>query len=296
MRINLQRFAFSTLTFSLATTLAVGGFSESANARNPSGGLGTSPNVPALNFEIFLENEDGTAITDAKDDDDNLGVFKNAIEIINDSELGELGIFTQVTPSGVDEGLGAEVAGFNNFKNGIRTSASLSAELNGNEITYQIFLGDNYESPSQFLKFAPVPVSSDNDIIALVNDLQFILDDGKEGKYDVISPNNLVDKPEVGVLGRAIDLSLNFQEEGEFKFEFEEALKNGKNEEEAREIATKKVKDLLNNFPEKDDFLKITKFAPQPSTSIPEPTTTLASIFALAFAGKFLRKSKKSNA
>ncbi|MEL6463173.1 MAG: hypothetical protein AAFQ91_34010, partial [Cyanobacteria bacterium J06621_15] len=46
------------------------------------------------------------------------------------------------------------------------------------------------------------------------------------------------------------------------------------------------------------DLLKSERFDSQPptSTSIPEPTTTLASIFALGFAGKFLRKTKKNNA
>ena len=269
MRISLQKFTLSTLTFSLATALAVGGFSESANAQRRGGGsgYGTSPNLPALNFDVFLENEDGTDIKDQFENDDNLGVFNNAIEIINNSDN-----FTQVRKAELDTDLGADVKGnifvdqFDDFpepNKEEKTPASFSAELNGNEITYQIFLGD-YKNPNQFLKFAPVDVSSrsESDINNLVNNLGFILDDGKEGKYDVISPNNLVNKPQVGVLGQAIDLSLNFQGE-----------------------------DDPENF---KDFLEIKKFNSPPSTSIPEPTTTLATLFALGCAGKFLRKTKKS--
>lgn len=270
MRINLQRFTLSTLTFSLATTLAVGGFSESANAqRTPGGSYGSSQNLPALNFNFFLKNEDGTDITDAENDN-NLGVFKNAIEIINIPGSDTL---TRVRPSELEND--AVLKGVENnflnmeeftFDNG--TVASLSAEFNDDEdeITYQIFLGD-YNNPDQFLKFAPINISSRlDDKVNLVNNLEFIFDDGKEGTYNVTGQNNF--KPEeVGVLGKAIGQSLIFQEE-----------------ENPKEEPT--------------DFLKITKFdsPPSTSTSIPEPTTTLASVFALAFAGKFLRKSKKSNA
>ncbi|MCJ8280853.1 MAG: hypothetical protein MJK14_13445 [Rivularia sp. ALOHA_DT_140] len=283
MRINLQKFGLSTLTFSLATTLAVAGFSESANAQTRGGGsgYGTSPNVPALNFDVFLEDEKGEFIEDEFKKNDNLGVFKNAIEIIN---IPGSDILTIVRKVDLEKNSGATLKGsFDSFGDprftfdNDRTPASFSAELTELDqkkfITYQIFRDnddqlddDDYKNPDQFLKFAPVDVSSrsENDINNLVNNLGFILDDGKEGTYDVISQNNLVGKPQVGVLGKAIDLSLDFQGEED-----------------------------PDNF---KDFLQIKKFAPQPSTSIPEPTTTLASIFVLGFAGKFLRKSKKNNA
>ena len=284
MRINLQKFAFSTLTFSLATTLAVAAFSESANAqRNPSGSYGTSVNLPALNFDVFLVDDNGKTITDAEDDG-NLGVFKNAIEIIDDDNDLLTNVFT-VEPAEVNGNI------FDGLLNG-RALANFSAELTESDekkfITYQIFRDnddqlddDDYKNPDQFLKFAPVDVSSrsESDIKNLVNNLGFILDDGKEGKYDVILPNDL-EPSQIGVLGRAIDLSLNFQAEDLFK-----------NEED------KEDPELIKKAKGRDDFLQIKKFAPpKPSTSIPEPTTTLASIFALGFAGKFLRKSKKDNA
>ncbi|MEM7556908.1 MAG: hypothetical protein AAF378_23005 [Cyanobacteria bacterium P01_A01_bin.84] len=283
MRINLQRFTLSTLTFSLATTLAVGSFSESASARNPGSGYGSSQNLPALNFEVFLENEDGTAITDTENDT-NLGVFKNAIEIIN---IPDSDILTNVPEGALEKNSGATIEGFpdpfgtQTFKfDNDRTPANLSAELTESDdkklITYRIFLDndDDYKQPDQFLKFAPVDVSSrsESDIKNLVNSLGFILDDSKEGRYDVTGLNNF--KPEeVGVLGKAIGLSLRYSEED--------------NADDPNDP---------DEFKDDTDFLKITKFAPpSPSTSIPEPTTTLASIFALGFAGKFLRKSKKNN-
>ena len=264
MKVSLQKFTLSTLTLSLATALAVTGFSESANAQRKGGRYGTSANIPSLNFDVFLEKEDGTPITD-DEDDVNLGVFKNAIEIINDGDQ----ILTNVFTNGLELNSGAAVAGFDNFEDG-KFLANFSAELNNdNKIIYQIFFGDDYKKPKQFLKFAPVDVpfnvSSRPDDIEnpLVNDLEFILNDSKEGTFDVTGSNNLVDEPKVGVLGKAIDLSIEFQGED--------------------------PDNLVDN-----DFLKIQKFDSPPSTSIPEPTTTLATLFALGCAGKFLRKTKKS--
>lgn len=268
MRINLQRFTLSTLTFSLATTLAVTGFSESASARNPGGNWGTSPNAPVLNFDVFLVNEDGSDIEE-KDEfkpNTNLGVFENAIEIINTPD-SDPQILTQLFDGDSENaGLvnGAVISEnadiFDGSLNG-RAVANLSAELIGNEITYQIYQGD-YDRPTQFLKFAPVDISSrQDDKDNLVNNLEFILNDGQEGEYDVTA----LDAQPVGILGRAIDKSIKF---------LAEEPNSGVN-----------------------GTLTIKKFAPpSPSTSIPEPTTTLASIFALGFAGKFLRKTKKNNA
>lgn len=249
MNINLQKFTLSTLTFSLVTTLFVGGFSESASARRGGGSSwGTSANLPSLTFNIFLEEEDGTPIEDKFAENKNVGVFENAIEIINDLDAEFPQPLTQIrkeddlengaTLKGFIDTLGTETFTFDNG-----TPASLSAELNGSKITYQIFIGDDYKNPDKFLKFAPVDVSSRSkkDIMALVNDLKSILNDGKKGKYDVTGENNF--KPEeVGVLGKAIGLSLRFQQEE-------------------------------NNDPNVGDFIEIKKI--DPTTKVPGVTPRL---------------------
>ena len=246
MRINLQRFALSTLTFSLATTLAVAGFSESASARRGKE-FDDSNNVPVLEFNAFYEKEGSTdQIPDTVPDDDNIGVLENAITILKAD-------FVDFEP---EDGTKTEIKDF--FDDDLfegEEKANLSASLNDNEITYQIYLGDatKYKNPENFLRFTPVAVSPDSQD-AFVNNIKSILDESIPGDY---KDEDEDDFSGLGVLGLAIKSSLS---------------------------------------PDFTD-LKVTQLGapPSPSTSIPEPTTTLASIFALGFAGKFLRKSKKNN-
>lgn len=253
MRINLQKFTLSTLTFSLATTLAVGGFSESASARRGAQ-YDDSSNLPVLEFNAFYEKEGSTdQIPDKFPDDTSIGVFENAITILNrDFELDD--------KNNVENILGeTEVEGFFIGNNPIEpTKANLSASLDEatDEITYQIYLGDakNYENPKDFLKFTPVKVSPDSQD-AFVNNIKSILDDSIPNTYGIFEGQE-GDFSKSGVLGVAVNSSL------------------GSSPFQVRQLGS----------------------PPSTSTSIPEPTTTLASVFALGFAGKFLRKSKKSNA
>ena len=59
MKVSLQKFTLSTLTLSLATALAVTGFSESANAQRKGGRYNKSNVQPALTFEALFETDNG---------------------------------------------------------------------------------------------------------------------------------------------------------------------------------------------------------------------------------------------
>ncbi|MEL7245766.1 MAG: hypothetical protein AAGM40_26045 [Cyanobacteria bacterium J06573_2] len=274
MRINLQKFGLSTLTFSLATTLAVAGFSESANAQLRSGGASyeKSNNQPRLDFNAFFKNIDGSLIEDKDNDlNNNVGIFENAIEVTATNSLPP------------DSNLikeGTKIFGETFNKIGLEGNDSLvfnlsAKRLGENLIEYQIYKNDNddifkIENPDLGIKFAPVEVSSFNSDLDLVNSIKDIIESSNSGNYeiDIENDDNIEDSDFVdgdftnqeaaGVLGLAINKSLKF---------------------------TKVAKLEIS-----------TDFGSTPSTSIPEPTTTLASIFALGFAGKFLRKSKKNNA
>ena len=265
---NLQKFAFSTLTFSLATTLAVAGFSESASAKKKGGRYDDSNNTPGLTFDALLERDNGDKIFDS-DDDNNIGIFKDAIEIDfisidKENDLKE----------------GADL--FNNGKDFISLSSddpanpfnkkfNLSAKRQKDGlIQYQIYQGDDI-TPNIGIRFAPIAVSSLDSNLDFVNNIQNIIESSDTGVFGVEEDNgdfvDFISEGNAGVLGLAINKSITYNAAQREKFELDS-----------------------------DDFLKIERFGSTPSTSIPEPTTTLASIFALGFAGKFLRKSKKDNA
>ena len=228
MRINLQRFAFSTLTFSLATTLAVGGFSESANAqRNPSGSFDKSNAQPALVFDIFLEDDDGNLIGD-KDADHNIGIFLDAIEIKevsiedndNDSELRN------------DAKLFGGFGGIGKVSDDDDNVFNLSAKrLGDNSIEYQIYRNnDDIDNPITGIKFASIKPLSDESGLDFVNNLQNIIESSDTGffvensKGDFIEFNNTGNP---GVLGLAINKSIEFDDiddDPETGLEFEDFL------------------------------------------------------------------------
>ncbi|MGB6296615.1 MAG: hypothetical protein WBF90_10555 [Rivularia sp. (in: cyanobacteria)] len=274
MRINLQKFTLSTLIFSLATTLAVGGFSESANAQQRSGGgrYNKSNVAPALIFEAFFEKDNGDPILEdeSSKDDDEIGIFRDAIQLeqiilrpdvtLEGEELPELRDKVELFGDGGD--------GFDNSFNEETGIFNLSAKRQGDSIQYQIYQGD-INSPKTGIRFAPINVSSFDNSLDLVNNIKDIIESSNNGKYGVEKNNGDFNQDGAGVLGLAINKSIRFIDEDTKDKEFE------------------------GNDP---DILNIKLTPSQSTTSIPEPTTALASVFALAFAGKFLRKSKKSNA
>ena len=273
MRINLQRFTLSTLTFSLATTLAVTGFSESANAQLRSGGANYNKSnvLPALVFDAFFETDDGNDILDTNSSDD-IGVFLNAIEVdqiqidtTNDNGLG-LNPFQQEQGAKIfDNFEEVDTIDFSGFNDDEKFNLSASANRENGSIQYQIYQGD-INNPQTGIRFAPIDVSSIDSSLDFVNNINNIIGSSNNGEYGVGKNNGDFNQDGAGVLGLAINKSIRF---------INEETRNG-------------------NFAGAD-ILSIKLTPSQPSTSIPEPTTTLASIFALGFAGKFLRKSKKNN-
>ena len=280
MKINLQKFTLSTLTFSLATTLAVGGFSESANARGGGASYDKSNVQPALTFEAFFEMDNGDPILEdeSSKDDDDIGIFLNAIKVDtiqinkNDTlkplELGSL-------QPGAEIFVGGEVAETiglldNNLpsQNDEEFIFNLSAKQESGLIQYQIYQGD-IDSPEIGIRFAPIAPPSDSSL-DFVNNIKNIIESSNNGEYGVEQNNGGFNKDGAGVLGLAINKSIRFIDE-----------------------ETKKNDGGFGDFP---DILNIKLTPSQSATTIPEPSTALASLFALGFAGKFLRKSKKNNA
>ena len=284
MKINLQKFTLSTLTFSLATTLAVGGFSESASARGGGASYDKSNVQPALTFDAFFEmdNRDPILEDESSKDDDYIGIFLNAIKVDtiqinkNDTlkplELGSL-------QPGAEIFVGGEVAETiglldNNLpsQNDEEFIFNLSAKQESGLIQYQIYQGD-IDSPEIGIRFAPIAPPSDSSL-DFVNNIKNIIE-SSNGEYGVEENNGDFNQNGAGVLGLAINKSIRFIDEDTNKD------LNGLDEDEP----------VLA-----PDILSIKLTPSQNATSIPEPSTALASLFALGFAGKFLRKSKKNNA
>lgn len=257
---NLHKFALSTLTFSLVTALSVAGFSESANAQRKGKKYGRNNNAPLLIFDAIFETDDGKRIEDEFPKLDNIGVFKDAItlqcctdplfpsSLNNSAEAG--GIFTS-----------REITNLFELPNQNSTPINLSASLDKqtNQVTYQIFVGDvnNYQNPTDFLRFAPINVP-DGDF---VNNLENIIDSSIPGTYIEGGSDDRFTKPGAGVLGLAIEETINF-------------------------------------LPSEDDFddeFLITQIGSRTTTTIPEPTTTLASLFVLGVSGISLRKRKNND-
>ncbi|WP_414621476.1 hypothetical protein [Calothrix sp. CCY 0018] len=286
MRINLQKFTLSTLTFSLATTLAVGGFSESASARGGGASYDKSNVQPALRFDAFFEMDNGDPILEdeSSKDDDDIGIFLNAIKVdtiqINKNDTVkplELELELESLLLGAEIFVGGEraekigILDNNPSQNDENFLFNLSAKQENGSIQYQIYQGD-IDTPTTGIRFAPIPIevpSSDSDL-DFVNNIKDIIESSNNGEYGVEDNNGNFNKNGAGVLGLAINKSIRFIDE-----------------------ETKKNDGGFGDFP---DILNIKLIPSQSATTIPEPSTALASLFAIGFAGKFLRKSKKNNA
>lgn len=256
MKVNFKKLTFSTLTFSLATTLAVGGFSESASAAKKGARYSRNNNAPIFRFEAIYETDDGKRIEDEFPKEENIGVFKDAITLIccsapffssdlNNSGAKAGGIFL----SNNGENLLIDRLYYLDDKNNKPINLSASLDKQTNKVTYTIFAGDvsNYKKPKDFLSFAPINVP-DGDFI---NNLENIINSSIPGTYGENNNNS-----GAGVLGLAIE------------------------ETYAKVVSSP---------------IKITQIGSRKSTTIPEPTTTLASLFVLGVSGISLRKRKKND-
>ncbi|KST65678.1 hypothetical protein BC008_22115 [Mastigocoleus testarum BC008] len=255
--------------FSLITTSAIGNFTESANAARKGKTYNKSKNLPALQFEAIFERDDNTKIKDNFLNNDNIGIFENAITVFESNfdiknEPGRLINGSQV--GGELDTLGLSSSGF---------KANLSAVLNNDEITYQIYFGDanNYQNPESFLRFTPIKVSSDLRY-DFVNDIKSILNDSIPGIYEINEVDKTFTKSGSGILGLAINSSIKFLSADE-----SDDLNGG------------------TGFGNGADDLEIKQIGSQTSTEVPEPTIVLGSLFVLGVGSRFLRKheTKTSN-
>jgi hypothetical protein len=274
---NLQKFTLSTLTFSLVTALSVVGFNESASARARGGRYDKSNNVPTLIFDAFFEKDGSTEqIPDQFSKLDNIGVFQNSI-IVDQT------IFNDDVPDELSSLKGeAEVKGkFNNFTNLDNLNDNGEANLlaffdeTNKTITYQIYTDyvyqendftsmDFLDKPDNYIRFTPIAESNKN----FVNDIKSIVDNSIPGTYGIGEASNSdFTESGSGILGLAINESIRF-------------------------FNTEDANDFIGN---PADDLKITQIGSRTTTTIPEPTTTLASLFVLGVSGISLRKRKKND-
>ena len=235
----------------MATTLAVGGFSESASAAKKGARYSRNNNGPILRFDAIYETDDGKRIEDEFPEFDNIGVFKDAITLqcCTDTFGSTFGNINNPAKAGgiFLSNLSGRLYDFSD-KNNTPINLSASLDKQTNKVTYTIFAGDvsNYKNPIDFLSFASINVP-DGDF---VENLENIINSSIPGTYgeDGEKTSN-----RTGVLGLAIDETLSFAQ------------------------------------------IEITQIGSRKTTPIPEPTTTLASLFVLGISGISLRKRKKND-